>query len=332
MRLKKIVSAVCLCSMAAITCVLLPGCGGDRYRTDEGMVWHTAYHVAYRSERDMRDSIISTLDRVGASLNVFDPSSVASRANASDSVPVDADYIRVYEMSRHINQVSGGAFDPTLGPLITAWGFGKGHRATADTLRIDSLLALTGIAKSRIENGVLIKGNPHMEFNFSAIAKGYGCDQVAEMLERNGISDYLVEIGGEIRCAGISPSGGKWRVSIDRPVISDSINHDSQRIVEISGCGMATSGNYRNFHRDSSGVYGHTISAKSGRPARTDVLSATVIAPTAMEADALATSMMALGSADASVLARRLGYPVLLVLADSTAVEMNLSGAAVGAP
>lgn len=322
--LKKIALALSACAAALLVAPMVSGCGGNSYRSDEGMVWHTAYHVTYRTDRDMRDSIIAVLDAVGASLNVFDPTSVASRANAADSVMVDADYIRVYEMSRRVNELSGGAFDPTLGPLITAWGFGKGHAATADTLRLDSLLDLTGISKSRIENGMLIKGNPRMEFNYSAIAKGYGCDRVAEMLERNGIADYLVEIGGEIRCAGISPSGGKWRVSVDRPVTSDSISHESQRIVEISGRGMATSGNYRNFHRDASGVYGHTISSRTGRPARTDVLSATVIAPSAMEADALATSMMALGSADASALARRLGYPVLLVLADSTTVEIGL--------
>jgi len=296
----------------------LHSCGGDAYLHEEGMVWHTTYHVTYRADHDMSDSIIAVLRDVGESLNVFDPTSLASRINAGEKVPLDSDYLRVYEASRNANSVTQGAFDPTLGPLITAWGFGKGHKATSDTLRIDSLLRLTGIKRTHIENGMLVKDDPRIEFNFSAIAKGYGCDRVGEMLQSNGINDYLVEIGGEIRCSGLSPSGEKWRVSIDRPFISDSVNHDSQCIVEITNMGMATSGDYRNFHRDASGIYGHTISATTGRPARTDVLSATVVAPMAMEADALATSMMALGSERAKELSIRLRIPVMLVLADSS--------------
>ena len=293
-------------------------CESDRFRQDEGMVWHTTYHITYRADRDMSDSIMATLRDVGASLNVFDPTSLASRLNAGEQLPLDSNYRRVYEMSRIVNGVTKGAFDPTLGPLITAWGFGKGHKATADTLRIDSLLRFTGITKTHIENNMLVKDDPRIEFNFSAIAKGYACDCAGEMLQRNGINDYLVEIGGEIRCSGLSPSGEKWRVSIDRPFTSDSIRHDSQCVVAITYRGMATSGDYRNFHRDAQGAYGHTISATTGRPARTDVLSATVISATAMSADAFATSMMALGSEKAKDLALRLRIPVMLVLADST--------------
>jgi len=137
------------------------------------------------------------------------------------------------------------------------------------------------------------------------------------MLERNGCRNILVEIGGEIRCTGQSPSARKWRVSVDRPIETDSVIHESQCIVEISDCGLATSGNYRNFHKTANGMtYGHTIAATTGRPVRTDVLSATVVAPTCMEADALATSMMALGSEEAVKLASRLHYPVMLVLND----------------
>ncbi len=297
---------------------LLYGCHKEEYRYDSGMIWHTTYHITYKAETDLTDSIVATLNAVGKSLNVFDPTSLASQVNASDSVTVDDNYMRVYRMSLKINSLTGGAFDPTLGPLITAWGFGKGHKATSDTLRLDSLLNITGISKTRTKGNMLIKGNPAMEFNYSAIAKGYGCDCIGEMFERNGITDYLVEIGGEIYCNGISPSGRKWKISIDRPILSDSIIHESQCIVELSGKGLATSGNYRNYHKDASGTYGHTISPTTGRPAHTDVLSATVIAGTAMEADALATSLMALGSIKAKELTSRLKLPAMLVLTDST--------------
>lgn len=314
--------------------MLLTGCGHSEYRSDKGMVWHTTYHITYDSERELGDSIIATLDSVGRSLNVFDPESLASRVNASDSVAVDAAYAEVYETSVRVNRLTDGAFDPTLGPLITAWGFGKGHKATADTLRIDSLMAFTGISRTRLENGMIIKEDPRIEFNYSAIAKGYGCDRVAATLARNGAENYLVEIGGEIRCAGKSPSGKGWRISIDRPVKSAKPGAESQCIVEITDAGLATSGNYRNYHAASGGeTYGHTISAKTGRPVQTDVLSATVIAPTTMEADALATSMMALGSGDAKKLAEELGLPVMLVLADMSVWQSpQFTSLAVGEP
>lgn len=307
----------------AIAGVALAGCRRESFRKDEGMVWHTTYHITYEADRDLRDSIIAAFNIVNRSLNVFDDTSLVAKVNAGDSVEIDDDFRKVYEMSRHVNELSDGAFDPTLGPLITAWGFGKGHEATADTLRLDSLLQITGIVKTRIENNRLLKADPRIAFNFSAIAKGYGCDLVAEMLERNGVTNYLVEIGGEIRCGGKSPKGTDWRVSIDRPVWSDSVVHDSQCVVEISNQGLATSGNYRNFNEHSAPGTGHTISARTGRPVATDVLSATVIAPTTMEADALATAMIALGSERAKDLATRLGYPVILIFADNSVWQQD---------
>ncbi|MGM9816499.1 MAG: FAD:protein FMN transferase [Lepagella sp.] len=308
----KNMAAILVSAMA----VSMASCGKE-YRSNEGMIWHTSYHITYCGERDMGDSIMSALREVDRSLNVFDATSLVSRANVGDSVEVDGHYIRVYETSREIHRISGGAFDPTLGPLITAWGFGKGHKATSDTLRIDSLMQIVGIDKTRIDGKRLVKGDRRIEFNYSAIAKGYGCDCVAEMLERNGISDYMVEIGGEIRCAGESPTGQGWRVSIDRPVRSEGVDHSSQCIIEITDRGMATSGNYRNYHQEGGKIYGHTISAKTGRPTLTDVLSATVVSSNSMEADGLATAMMAMGSDRAKALADSLKLPVMLILTDT---------------
>ncbi|MGN0237048.1 MAG: FAD:protein FMN transferase [Lepagella sp.] len=314
--LKRTARGIWVMIMMSTMGVWMASCGKE-YRTNEGMIWHTSYHITYSSDRDMGDSIMATLRGVDRSLNVFDGTSLVSRANDGDSVEVDGHYIRVYEKSREIHRMSGGAFDPTLGPLITAWGFGKGHKATSDTLRIDSLMQIVGIAKTRLEGNRLVKGDRRIEFNYSAIAKGYGCDCVAEMLERNGISDYMVEIGGEIRCAGESPTGQGWRVSIDRPVRSERVDHSSQCIIEITDRGMATSGNYRNYHQEGGKIYGHTISAKTGRPTLTDVLSATVVSGSSMEADGLATAMMAMGSERAKALADSLKLPVMLILTDT---------------
>ena len=315
-----------LAAAAGVISILSGGCGrsgnGDsrEYQNAEGMIWNTTYHVTYNGGSELKDSIMQVLNKVGASLNVFDENSLVSRVNVSDSTAVDTDFIRVYVESVKVNRLTDGAFDPTLGPLIEAWGFGKGHKATGDTARIDSLMKFVGIDKTRLSMDTLVKDDSRIRFNFSAIAKGYGCDCVGEMLQRNGVEDWLVEIGGEISCRGKSPEGGKWRVSIDRPVMQkDRILHDSQCVVEVTDAGIATSGNYRNLQSDEKGqYYGHTISARTGRPVRTDVISATVIGRTAMESDALATAFMAMGADDVKRLNKSTRLSVMLVLADST--------------
>ena len=311
-------NVIALAVITIMASAVMVSCRDAQFRYSEGMIWHTAYHVTYESDHDLTDSIAATLEEVGKSLNYFDPGSLLSRVNTGNSVEVDQALRDVYEASRRINAQTGGAFDPTLGPLITAWGFGKGHKATADTARVDSLLKLVGITRTRLDNGHIVKDDDRIEFNFSAIAKGYGVDKVADMLARNGVKNYLVEIGGEIRADGKSPSNEDWRVGIDRPVYEHGAVHETQAVISFTGRGLATSGNYRNFQTDGEQRYGHTISATTGRPVRTDVLSASVVAPTCMEADALATSMMAMGSTRAIALADSLRLPVLLVLADST--------------
>lgn len=291
----------------------------ETYNFSEGMIWNTTYHLTYQGPAALEDSARRELERVGKSLNVFDTTSLVSRVNREDSVKVNDDFIKVYVMSRRVNSISDGKFDPTLGPLITAWGFGPGHKATADTARIDSILLHCGIEKTRLSHDALVKDDPRISFNFSAIAKGYGCDCVAEMFRRNGVTNFLVEIGGEIMTSGKSPSGGDWKVSVDRPIFAASADsRESQEVIAFTDKGMATSGNYRNFHKDGDKVYGHTISATTGRPVATDVISATVVAPSAMQADALATAFMAAGSAASQEMNRKLRLPVMLVLSDST--------------
>lgn len=306
---------------------VMTGCGGKKDKSDagswqhaEGMVWNTEYHITYNGQQELKDSILTVLERVGNSLNVFDENSLVSRVNRQDTTPVNDDFVMVYTASQKIHRVTGGAFDPTLEPLIKAWGFGPGHQASADTARIDSLMAFVGLDKTRLRRDALVKDDPSVRFNFSAIAKGYGCDCIGAMFTRHGVSDWLVEIGGEVAVSGFSPSGGKWKIAVDRPVFQkDTIVHDPECIVEFTDMGMATSGNYRNFHAGADGqTYGHTISAKTGRPAGTDVISATVVARTCMEADALATSFMATGSHTARELNKSLRLPVMLVLTDST--------------
>lgn len=288
------------------------------YTRTEGMIWNTSYHITFKGAPELEDSILAVLDGVGKSLNVFDENSLISKINRADSMETDAHFRSVYKGSARLHDASGGMFDPTLSPLITAWGFGKGHEVTADTAAVDSILKFVGFGKTRLRGDSIIKGDRRIQFNFSAIAKGYGCDCVATMLERNGVKDYLVEIGGEIAVGGKGPGKDGWLISVDKPIESEGVIHDSGAVVRMKSGGMATSGNYRNFHRAAGKSFGHTISPVTGRPVATDVISATVVAPSSMEADAAATVCMAVGSAESERLLKKLGYDAMLIRNDST--------------
>lgn len=301
-----------------LLCAGLASCGGNKYHMVDGMIWNTSYHITYEGSKSLEDSIMKVLEGVDRSLNVFDTTSLVSKVNLADTIIVDQNFIDVYKASRTVNRASKGMFDPTLSPLITAWGFGKGHTPTADTARVEEILKYTGITKTHLQSDTLVKNDPRISFNFSAIAKGYGCDALAKMFKRNKVSNYLIEIGGEIAVGGVSPIREQWRVSIDKPVVSDTLNHESSAVIKITDAGMATSGNYRNRQGEAGATYGHTISPVTGRPVATDVISATVIAPNAMMADAMATACMASGKELAQQMILDMKYEAFLIFADST--------------
>lgn len=301
---------------ASIAVLLASCCNSGQYIYHEGIVWNTAFHITYQSDRNLNDSILSALRQVENSVSVFKPGSVVSRVNSQSATGVDDLFINVYMGARKVWHESDGAFDPTISPLITAWGFGKGHRVNTE-VDVDSLLQFVGFGKTSLQGNRISKHDIRTEFNFSAIAKGFGCDYVGEMLKRNGVRSYLVEIGGEIAVAGVNPKGKKWNISIDRPVVSKKEIHNSIMTVRVTDAGIATSGNYRNFNEIGNKKFGHTIDTKTGRPATTDILSATVIAPQCMLADAYATACIAMGSDRAKKMIRRLDLAVMLVLSDS---------------
>lgn len=265
------------------------------YRTVQGMVWNTLYHITYSSNVPLDDSIQKVMKDVENSLSVFSDSSLVSRVNRGDSVVVDSMFLRVFIESQRINRLSAGAFDPTVGPLIELWGFGRNKSIdeAPDDSAIDSVMRTIGIDGCHLAGDTLIKKTPVTKFNFSAIAKGYGCDMIGRMMERNGVDSYMIEIGGEIALNGRSPHGGSWRIMVDAPIESnDSLIHEQMAVIEVDSCGIATSGNYRNYHVVDGTTMGHTIDPFTGHPAVTTILSVTVIAPECLTADALATACM----------------------------------------
>ncbi len=318
-RKNKIVFSIILGGMI----LLLASCHSrSKYSFSEGIVWNTAYHITYSGPDSIGKYFKPLLDSIGKSVSVFDSASLVSKLNFSDSCVADKALSDIYQVSKRVYDESDGMFDPTLSHLITAWGFGQGHTPTSDTLRLDSLLAITGLEKTYIEKDVIHKLHPNIQFNFSALAKGYGCDMVGEWLLKHGIENYLVEIGGEIVCRGLNEKGKSWRVSIDRPTPAvGSYNGLSTMVLEVSNCGIATSGNYRNYHESGNQRYGHTISPKTGRPVRSKLVSVTIIAPTATEADAYATACMAMGEQKAKEMIEKLNLAALFILENSSTWE-----------
>lgn len=268
-----------------------------RWINNSGITWNTEYNIKYCHHTNLSDSIISVLREVELSVSPFNKKSRITAINENHSDTLDGYLSRLYDKSVEINRESGGAFDPTVSPLVNLWGFGYEKTGKANRQAVDSILMFVGIDKTRKDGIRIVKSDGRTTFNFSAIAKGMGCDVVGKMLERNGVTDYIVEIGGEITAKGHNPKGQKWRISIDKPInANDTVIHHSAGIVEITDCGIATSGNYRNYHTDSVGnKVVHTINPRTGMPEQSDVLSATVIAPDCMTADAYATTFMVLG-------------------------------------
>lgn len=291
----------------------------NQWRRAQGAAWGTSYHITYYGDRALDDSVVAVMRDVEMSLSPFEPASNISRINRGETNVADQNVKRVFLRARDIWKLSNGCFDPTIAPLVNLWGFGTQKDVEQpDSSAVTAALRSVGMGKCRIDaHGHIIKGHKDTSFDFSAITKGYGVDCVARMLERNGVSDYIVEIGGEIVCRGHNPRGIDWQVQIDAPIADTVVVHRRYNVISLKNAAMATSGNYRNFRilKDERRV-GHTISPLTGYPRMSSTLSATVIAPDCMSADALATACMAMDADKALEMIHTLGkgYSAMLIV------------------
>lgn len=307
--------------LGLLVILLTSACGRKEqsdYSQAQGAVWNTLYHISYDGPRHLADSVIIVLKDLEKSVSVFDSASLISKINNNVSDSLDSHLRKLLTVSQQIHAQTGGAFDPSASPLFEAWGFGRNHEAGSDTLALDSLMEFIGMDKISINGSRIVKSDPRIQFNLSSIAKGYGCDCVAAMLKRNGVDNFIVEIGGEVVASGKSPRGDVWNIAIDSPERDAAPAENAASIVSFTDGAVATSGNYRNYHEQGGQRFGHTINPTTGHPVQTDILSATVAAPTAMQADAYATAFMVVGSKRAKELADSLGIGIFLILADST--------------
>ncbi|WP_026946301.1 FAD:protein FMN transferase [Algoriphagus marincola] len=262
-----------------------------------GQTMGTSYQISYLDTkgRDLKFSVDSLLLVFNQSLSTYIPDSEISRFNQQDSLVFDLPYFpQVLKASKDIFQKTDGAFDPTVGPLVNVWGFGPDGPSLKDSVEIRDLLKLVGFDKVIFDEQLVRKTVSGLYLDFSAIAKGQGVDVVSDFLEEKGISDFLVEIGGELVAKGVNDRGEIWKVGINRPEESATAS-DLYSIIALDDQAMATSGNYRNFYVQDSVKISHTIDPKTGYPVRHNLLSATVVGPDCMTADAYATAMMVMG-------------------------------------
>ena len=283
--------------------ILLLSCngGGNKkeytYYQEQGEIFHTGFHIKYDYSRSLREEIMAELERFDQSLNPFRDDAVITKVTRNEPVALDSFFLNCFNRSQEIAQRTGGKFDITVSPLINAWGFGFSRMDSITPAIIDSLKQIVGYDKIAIDaEGNVVKSDPRITINTSAIAKGYACDVVGDLLERHGIENYMVEIGGEVTARGVNDKGECWRIGVDIPIDDSSgMQHELQTILSLCDMSLATSGNYRNFYIKDGKKYAHTIDPQSGYPSQTDILGATVIAHDCMTADAFATAFMAMG-------------------------------------
>ncbi|MEW5846267.1 MAG: FAD:protein FMN transferase [Bacteroidota bacterium] len=269
-----------------------------KYIKIEGFAQGTTYSITYYDSlnRNLSFQIDSILSEIDHSMSIYNDSSIISKVNSNQSDSIDHLLKEVILASFDIYRQTDGAFDITVGPVVRAIGFGRDKIQGIDSAKIRALLPLIGMNKIRVEGNTLKKDDSKIQIDVNAIAQGYTVDVIGKYMVSMGIKNYLIEVGGEITARGKNSKGTCWVVGIDKPVESALPGENIQAKISISnGYGLATSGNYRKFIEVNGQKYAHTINPKTGFPELNNLLSATVVAPNATKADALATAFMVKG-------------------------------------
>lgn len=304
----------------------LAGCGGGTGRAVQitGHTMGTTLLIRFLQPDNPLDTdwalnrVDDLLRDVNAGMSTYDPESELSHFNAQrSSAPfaVSTDTLRVFEIAQQVSALTDGAFDITVGPLVNAYGFGPesfDHRLPPEAT-IAALQKTIGYNLLEVDSdaGTISKRRPEVYCDLAGVAKGYGVDVVARWLEDQGVTDYMVEIGGEVRTRGRNPDGQWWRIGVERPDAEIGV---VQRVVALRDMAVATSGDYRNFMMVDGQRISHTIDPRTGRPVRHNLASVTVLRETCAEADALATAFSVLGPETGVDLAEREGVAALFLV------------------
>jgi len=269
------------------------------YIHNEGEAQGTTWSATYEQPEgiDLQNKIEKRLHEFDLSLSTYVPQSIISRINRNDpTVRTDADFDEMFKVAMEVSVRTNGAFDITVGPLVKAWGFGFGSSEPSKIPDVSKLLPYVGYHKVTLKNHKVFKKDPDIIIDSNALAQGQSSDIIGKMLEENGCKNYMVDIGGEVVVKGLNNKGIKWQIGIDKP-IDDATNtiDEIQSIISITNCGLTTSGNYRKFYYLNGKKYAHEIDPRNGFPVVHNLLSATVVAPTCIIADAYATAFMVIG-------------------------------------
>jgi FAD:protein FMN transferase len=278
------------------------GCKNKKpvFSSFNGYTQGTTYSIVYENKKNIVPEVLKArVERIfgnfDLSLSLYKDSSIISKINRNEYALPDSFFIEVFKKSAIISDMTEGAFDITVGPLVDAWGFGpEEHRNFSESKR-DSLMKLVGMKKVSLVNGRLVKSDPAIRLDVNAIAQGFSVDVICRYFDGLGIKNYLVEIGGEVRAKG-KRDGNLWKIGIDRPADNNmSPGQDLEAIIRITDKALATSGNYRKFYIENGVKYSHTIDPHTGYPAKNTLLSATIITGDCTMADGIATACMVMG-------------------------------------
>ena len=317
---------------------MLAACGNEPDTLDmRGRTMGTSYSVRIVAPADgspvapeaLRQRVAARLEELDNLFSTYRPDSEVSRFNAHPGLEwfgVSPDFLAVLEQSVSVSQLTGGAFDATVGPLVELWGFGAGDASgrVPDPEEVQILLRATGSdhLQWRESPPAVRRTRPNVRLDFSAVAKGHAVDRIWELLSEAGLQAYLVEIGGEVRTRGRRADGRDWSIGIENP--------DGSGVAEavpLRDAAIATSGDYRNFFEHDGRRYSHVIDPRTGWPVAHDLASVTVVGPTAARADALATALLVLGPVAGMELAEREEIAALLAVRADEGLEAMRSSA-----
>lgn len=316
---------------ALLVLLIIAACAKQpQYYKESGERFHTYYHITYEAAAPLSEAIDSTMQVFNDELNVFEPHTYISAWNRNETDSLHPMLKEIVLKAIEISQATDGAYDITGAPLFDLWGFGtrKGVTSVATQEEVDSVLTFVGYSKLHLDTvgNRLKKEDPRLIINPSSISKGYVTDLVAKTLEDHGVQNYMVEIGGEIVCKGKNPKGSCWTVGISKPS-EDNTSQEGDLAYKVELCdkvGLASSGDYRNYKVLDGKKVAHTIDVTTGYPAHQDILSATVVAPTCMEADAWATAFMSIGmERSKKILQGQPRLSVLFIYADQETGELK---------
>lgn len=264
----------------------------------EGQAQGTTYHITYFDSlnRDLQPEIETILQDFDKSVSTYLPTSIISRINSNQkNVKVDKYFIACFNKAKEVWKNTDGAFDPTVYPLVNAWGFGPGKKQKIEKYKIDSILKFVGFQLIELKGNKVIKKDPRVALDFNAFAQGYSVDVVSEFLSAKGIKAFMVEIGGEVYAEGKKPNGTNWTIGIEKPIDNKDSENPLKAIVKLEDLAIATSGNYRRFVIEDGVKYAHHLDPKTGYPTKNNLLSASIFAKNCISSDANATGVLVMG-------------------------------------